>query len=40
MKYPDVRNYASGRFVAGGDRFQDINDPSDGSVIARVPIGC
>ncbi len=39
VKYPDVRNYISGRFVAGGDRFQDINDPSDGSVIARVPMG-
>jgi len=39
VKYPDVRNYVSGRFVAGGDRLQDINDPSDGSVIARVPMG-
>ena len=39
VKYPDVRNYISGRFVAGGDRLQDINDPSDGSVIARVPMG-
>src|SRR5580765_3519705 len=39
VKYPDVRNYVSGRFVAGGDRLQDINDPADGSVIARVPMG-
>src|SRR4029453_11099913 len=39
MKYPDVRNYISGRFVAGGDRIKEINDPPDGSVIARVPRG-
>ncbi|HSE44452.1 MAG TPA: aldehyde dehydrogenase family protein, partial [Gemmatimonadales bacterium] len=39
LKYPDVRNYISGRFAAGGDRLQDINDPSDGSLIARVPMG-
>ena len=37
LKYPDVRNYISGRFVAGGDRVQDINNPADGSVIAIDP---
>ena len=39
MKYPDVRNYQGGRFVAGGSRFEEIHDPATGTAIARVPMG-
>ena len=38
-KYPDVRNYIGGEFVDGnGARTLDVTDPSDGSVISRVPL--
>src|SRR5258708_19636015 len=38
-KYPDVRNYIGGEFVAGnGGPHLDVNNPADGSVIARVPL--
>lgn len=39
MKYPDVRNYIGGQFVDGGSTFQDIHNPADGTVLARVPMG-
>ncbi|MGH7539238.1 MAG: CoA-acylating methylmalonate-semialdehyde dehydrogenase [Gemmatimonadales bacterium] len=38
-RYPDVCHYAGGQFVEGGPRFQDVHNPSDGSVISRVPLG-
>jgi acyl-CoA reductase-like NAD-dependent aldehyde dehydrogenase len=38
MKYPEVRNYVGGRFVAGGHDFLDVYNPSDGEVISRVPL--
>jgi len=38
MKYPEVRNYVGGRFVAGGHSFIDVHNPGDGSVISRVPL--
>lgn len=38
-KYPDVRNYIGGEFVDGNGRpYLDVNNPADGSVIARVPL--
>jgi malonate-semialdehyde dehydrogenase (acetylating)/methylmalonate-semialdehyde dehydrogenase len=37
-RYPDVRHYVGGEFAAGGSRFQEVHDPSDGSVISRVPL--
>ena len=39
MKYPDVRNYIGGQFIDGGSTFQDIHNPADGTVLARVPMG-
>ena len=39
QKYPDVRNYIGGEFVEGSGRpYLDVNNPADGSVIARVPL--
>jgi len=38
-KYPDVTHLIGGEQVAGAGRFQDVVDPSDGSVISRVPLG-
>jgi len=38
MKYPEVRNYLAGDFVAGEHRYLDVHNPSDGSVISRVPM--
>jgi malonate-semialdehyde dehydrogenase (acetylating) / methylmalonate-semialdehyde dehydrogenase len=38
-KYPDVRNYIGGTFVDGnGSQYLDITNPTDGSVISRVPM--
>ncbi|HKR63174.1 MAG TPA: CoA-acylating methylmalonate-semialdehyde dehydrogenase [Thermoanaerobaculia bacterium] len=38
-RYPDVRNYIGGTFVdPDGDRLLDVTNPSDGSVLARVPL--
>jgi malonate-semialdehyde dehydrogenase (acetylating)/methylmalonate-semialdehyde dehydrogenase len=37
-QYPDVRNYIGGTFVEGADRFLDVFNPADGSVISRVPL--
>ena len=39
MKYPDVRHYVGGKFAPGGPRLQDVHNPADGSVLARVPLG-
>jgi malonate-semialdehyde dehydrogenase (acetylating)/methylmalonate-semialdehyde dehydrogenase len=36
-KYPDVQNYIDGRFVASAARRLDVTNPSDGSILARVP---
>ena len=35
---PDVQNYIGGAFVAGDGPLVDVFRPSDGSVIARVPM--
>lgn len=37
-RYPTVRNFIGGRFVDGGDRLLDVVDPSDGSLLSRVPL--
>jgi malonate-semialdehyde dehydrogenase (acetylating)/methylmalonate-semialdehyde dehydrogenase len=37
-RYPAVRNYVGGAFAADADRFLDVLDPSDGSVISQVPL--
>jgi malonate-semialdehyde dehydrogenase (acetylating)/methylmalonate-semialdehyde dehydrogenase len=38
-KYPDVRNYIGGEFVAGnGHGYLDVFNPADGSVLSRVPL--
>lgn len=38
MKYPEVRNYVAGSFVKGDHEYLDVFNPSDGSVISRVPL--
>jgi malonate-semialdehyde dehydrogenase (acetylating) / methylmalonate-semialdehyde dehydrogenase len=38
MKYPEVRNYVAGNFVKGKHEYLDVYNPSDGSVISRVPL--
>src|SRR6476620_5685445 len=38
MKYPEVRNYRNGSFVSGDLPFIDVYNPSDGSIISRVPM--
>jgi malonate-semialdehyde dehydrogenase (acetylating)/methylmalonate-semialdehyde dehydrogenase len=38
MKYPEVRNYVAGKFVKGEHEYLDVYNPSDGSVISRVPL--
>jgi malonate-semialdehyde dehydrogenase (acetylating)/methylmalonate-semialdehyde dehydrogenase len=37
--HSDARHYIGGRFVTGGPPLQDVHDPSDGRVIAHVPLG-
>ena len=38
-RYPDVRNYIGGTFVAAEDRTMvDVTNPADGSVLSRVPM--
>jgi malonate-semialdehyde dehydrogenase (acetylating)/methylmalonate-semialdehyde dehydrogenase len=39
LKYPDVQHYIGGTFVSGTPPFQEIHNPADGTVIARVPMG-
>ena len=38
MKYPEVRNYRDGSFVGGDLPYIDVYNPSDGSIISRVPM--
>src|SRR3954469_360663 len=38
MKYPEVRNYLDGNFVGSERTFLEVHNPSDGSVISRVPL--
>src|SRR6195256_850371 len=38
MKYPEVRNYVGGSFVGTDRPFIEVVNPSDGSVISRVPL--
>jgi malonate-semialdehyde dehydrogenase (acetylating)/methylmalonate-semialdehyde dehydrogenase len=38
MKYPAVRNYLNGAFVASELPTLDVYDPSEGRVISRVPL--
>lgn len=38
MKYPEVRNYIAGDFVASNADHLDVYNPADGSVISRVPL--
>lgn len=38
MKYPEVRNYLAGDFVAGEHDYLDVYNPGDGSVISKVPL--
>ena len=38
MKYPEVRNYVAGDFVDGDHDYLDVFNPSDGSVISKVPL--
>src|SRR4051794_10706351 len=38
-RYPDIRNYIGGSFVEhGADRYLDVFNPAEGSVISRVPL--
>ena len=37
-RYPTVRNYVGGEFVAGDGPLLDVYNPGDGSVISRVPL--
>src|SRR5688572_2691592 len=38
MKYPEVRNWVGGSFVATPRPLLDVYDPSSGAVISRVPL--
>ena len=38
MKYPEARNYVGGTFVDADRPFIEVFNPSDGSVISRVPL--
>src|SRR3954453_8833321 len=38
LKYPEVRNYLSGSFVGIDRDFLEVHNPSDGSIISRVPL--
>lgn len=38
MKYPEIRNYVAGSFVKGEHEYLDVFNPSDGSVISKVPL--
>ncbi len=37
-KYGTVRNFIGGRFSAAGDALLDVLNPSDGSLLAQVPL--
>ena len=38
VKYPPVRNYIGGTFVEGSGDHLDVTNPTDGSVLSRVPL--
>jgi malonate-semialdehyde dehydrogenase (acetylating) / methylmalonate-semialdehyde dehydrogenase len=38
LKYPEVRNYVGGSFIGSDRSFLEVHNPSDGSVISRVPL--
>jgi malonate-semialdehyde dehydrogenase (acetylating)/methylmalonate-semialdehyde dehydrogenase len=38
-RHAEVRHYVGGELVAGSSGFQEVHDPSDGTVISRVPLG-
>lgn len=37
-RYPAVRNFIGGRFAADGGQSLDVVNPSDGSLLSRVPL--
>ena len=37
-RYPQIRNFIGGRFTAGGAQLLDVVNPSDGSLLSRVPL--
>ena len=37
-RYPSVRNFVGGRFAEGGNGLLDVINPSDGSLLSRVPL--
>jgi malonate-semialdehyde dehydrogenase (acetylating) / methylmalonate-semialdehyde dehydrogenase len=37
-KYPSARNFIGGRFTAGAAQSLDVVNPSDGSLLSRVPL--
>ena len=38
-RHPDVRNYIAGTFVDAPERdLLDVTDPSDGTLLSRVPL--
>jgi malonate-semialdehyde dehydrogenase (acetylating)/methylmalonate-semialdehyde dehydrogenase len=38
LKYPAVRNFVDGSFVGADSPFLEVHNPSDGTVISRVPL--
>ena len=38
LKYPEIRNYVGGEFVETDRPYLDVFDPSEGTVISRVPL--
>lgn len=38
MRYPEVRNYVGGTFVTSDVPVTDVYDPSDGTLISKVPM--
>jgi len=38
LKYPEVKNYISGKFIPNGKKSMDVRSPLDGKVISTVPL--
>jgi malonate-semialdehyde dehydrogenase (acetylating) / methylmalonate-semialdehyde dehydrogenase len=38
-KYADTSHFIGGSWVSGGPRYLDVTNPSDGSLLSRVPLG-
>jgi len=38
MKYPEVKNYVGGKFIANGSNSMEVFSPLDGSIISTVPL--